>query len=145
MKKEVMLAIRGLQSDPEGQDALETETAAEYYFRNNHHYIVYEEVQEGFRETTRNLLKFDESVLEVTKKGTVNVTMRFEQNRKSRTTYHTPFGSILLEIDTRTLEIIPEEEGMRISVNYVLCADGQPLSECEIQMKMSEKKRSQPI
>ena len=44
MEKEVLIALKGLQftMDEEGAQALETITPAEYYKRNNHHYVVYE-------------------------------------------------------------------------------------------------------
>ena len=78
--------------------------AAEYYLRNDHHYIVYDEVMEGFEEATKNIFKFDGSCLEVTKRGAVNVHMLFEEQKKNMTTYHTPFGDILIGIDTERLK-----------------------------------------
>ena len=70
MEKEVLLALKGLQFsvDEEGAQALETITPAEYYKKNESHYIIYDEVMEGFTENTRNIIKFKDSLLEVTKR-----------------------------------------------------------------------------
>lgn len=49
MTKDVLVAIKGLQFDPEDEDRdLETVNSAEYYKRGNSHYVLYEEVMEGF-------------------------------------------------------------------------------------------------
>mgnify|MGYP001234859962 FL=1 len=48
MEKEILFSLKGLQMSQEDQEELETIMAAEYYLRNDHHYIVYDEVMEGF-------------------------------------------------------------------------------------------------
>ena len=85
MEKEVLIALKGLQFalDEEGANALETITPAEYYKRNDSHYVIFEELMEGFTDTTKNVIKFRDSQLEVTKKGLVNVHMVFEIGRAS--------------------------------------------------------------
>ena len=82
MKKEVLLALKGLQFATAEEDAraLETITPAEYYKRNDSHYIIYDEVMEDFSETVKNTIKIKGSQVEVTKKGFINVHMIFEQN-----------------------------------------------------------------
>ena len=41
MEKEILFSLKGLQMSQEDQEELETIMAAEYYLRNDHHYIVY--------------------------------------------------------------------------------------------------------
>ena len=61
MTKDILLAIKGLQFDGSEDNALiETMTNAEYYKRNNSHFVMYEEAHEGFDETSRNIIKFKE-------------------------------------------------------------------------------------
>lgn len=141
MEKEVLLTLKGLQftMDEEGTQALETITAAEYYKKNDSHYVIYDEATEGFHDTTRNIIKFKESQVEVTKKGLVNVHMVFEENRKNMTSYSTPFGNILIGIDTDEVNI--REEGDRISVNvaYSLEANYEHMADCKIEMNISPR------
>lgn len=48
MTKEVLISLKGLQSSMEsGEELVEVIVAGEYYFRNNKHYLLYEEVMEG--------------------------------------------------------------------------------------------------
>ena len=50
MTKDVLVTIKGLQSLEETSDAEEVELVAkgDYYFKNGHHYIFFEERIEGF-------------------------------------------------------------------------------------------------
>ena len=73
MTKEVMLTIRGLQFD-QGPDSEEIETVqwGQYYKKNGTHYIIYEEMMEGFEEPVRNVIKFREREINLMKRGMVN-------------------------------------------------------------------------
>ena len=136
MEKEVQIALKGLQFalDEEGANALETITPAEYYKRNDSHYVIFEELMEGFTDTTKNVIKFRDSQLEVTKKGLVNVHMVFEENRKNMTSYATPFGNILIGIDTDEVEIREEEDRIQVNVAYTLEANYEHMADCKIEM-----------
>lgn len=136
MEKEVLLALKGLQFsvDEEGAQALETITPAEYYKKNESHYIIYDEVMEGFTENTRNIIKFKDSLLEVTKKGLMNVHMVFEENKKNMTNYATPYGNILIGIDTGEVEIQELEDHIKVNVKYSLEANYEHMADCRIEM-----------
>ena len=99
MTKEVLLSIRGLQIAPDEQkDTVEVYTPGQYYFRNGKHFFLYEEVEEGSKKVTRNVIKVTDDYMELTKKGLVNVHMVFERDKKNVTYYYTPYGSLLVEI-----------------------------------------------
>ena len=138
MEKEVLIALKGLQFalDEEGANALETITPAEYYKRNDSHYVIFEELMEGFTDTTKSVIKFRDSQLEVTKKGLVNVHMVFEENRKNMTSYATPFGNILIGIDTDEVEIREEEDRIQVNVAYTLEANYEHMADCKIEMSI---------
>jgi uncharacterized beta-barrel protein YwiB (DUF1934 family) len=138
MEKEVLIALKGLQftMDEEGAQALETITPAEYYKRNNHHYVVYEEPAEGFTDITKNVIKFSASQMEVTKRGLVNVHMVFEENRKNMTSYTTPFGNILIGIDTDEVQIREEDDRIQVNVAYSLEANYEHMADCRIEMSI---------
>ena len=138
MEKEVLLALKGLQfaMDEEGAQALETITPAEYYKKNDSHYIIYDEVTEGFQDTTKNIIKFTGSQMEVTKKGLVNVHMIFEQNKKNMTSYATPFGNILIGIDTDAVKIEEGKDAIKVNVEYSLEANYEHMADCKVEMKI---------
>ena len=98
--------------------------------------MIFEELMEGFTDTTKNVIKFRDSQLEVTKKGLVNVHMVFEENRKNMTSYATPFGNILIGIDTDEVEIREEEDRIQVNVAYTLEANYEHMADCKIEMSI---------
>ena len=58
MTKQVLLGISGLQfMDDENPEPVEIWTAADYYFRNDTHYLLYEEPVEGASQSVKTTLK----------------------------------------------------------------------------------------
>lgn len=140
MTKEVLLSIKGLQFEGENDaNDLETVTAAQYYKKNDNHYVIYEEATEGFHDVTKNIIKWNGKTLDLTKKGLVNVHMIFEERRKNVTDYHTPFGSILVGIDTHQIDVEEEEDQIRVNVDYALEINYEHLADCRICMDVKAK------
>jgi len=141
MNKEVLISIRGLQFE-EGTDEnkIETITAGDYYKKNDYHYVVYDELTEGFEESTKNIIKFNDRELYLTKHGLVNVHMVFEENKKNITNYVTPYGSILIGIETEKVDLKEEEKRIRVDVLYSLEVNYEHLADCNIVMDIREKK-----
>ena len=70
MTKDVLLSISGLQfttRDDEEVEPVEVITAGDYYKKNGKHYIMYDEVMEGFDGNTKNIIKLTEDSLDITK------------------------------------------------------------------------------
>ena len=69
MTKDVLVTVKGLQSMEDGSPPEEVEMVAkgEYYYKNGHHYIFYNETIEGFTEQNRNSIKISENSVEVKK------------------------------------------------------------------------------
>ncbi len=141
MTKEVLLSLQGLQFDvvSSDKDKIETITPAEYYKRNGSHYVIFDEAMEGFGETTKNVIKFKENSLDLTKKGLVNVHMVFEENKKNMTNYATPYGNILIGIDARSIKLEEAEERIEVDVDYALEVNYEHFADCKIKMDIRAK------
>lgn len=141
MTKEVLLSLRGLQFDTSAEDGdrIETITPAEYYKRNDSHYVIFDEAVEGFLETTKNIIKFKENSLDLTKKGLINVHMIFEENKKNMTNYATPYGNILIGIDARSVKMKEREEHIEVDVDYALEINYEHFADCKIKMDIRAK------
>ncbi len=140
MTKDVLLSIRGLQFEGENDaNDLETITAAEYYKKNNNHYVIYDEATEGYQELTKNIIKWNGNSLDLTKKGLINVHMIFEEKKKNMTDYRTPFGSILIGIDTYQIQVEEEREQIHVDVEYALEINYEHLADCRISMDVRAK------
>lgn len=140
MTKDVLLGIRGLQFNASEEETnVETVTTAEYYKKNNKHYIIYDELMEGYEGSTKNIIKFKENHMDLTKKGLVNVHMIFEENKKNITNYSTPFGTIMIGIDAKKVAVKEEENFIKVDVDYALEVNYEHLADCKISMNIHEK------
>lgn len=137
MTKDILLSLKGLQMEnSEDAQEMETITRADYYQRNGNHYVIYEEMMEGFTDITRNRIKFNDSCLEVSKKGLVNVQMIFEKNKKNMTSYATPYGNIVIGVDTEEIHVEEKDDRIQVIVKYALEANYQHLADCRIEMEL---------
>ena len=141
MMQEVILTLQGLQFDQREEDAdkIETVTVGDYYKKNGKHYVIYEEVTEGFEQTTKNRLKFSENMVELSRSGLINMHMVFQENKKNLSNYNTPFGQILIGIDTKKIRIDEKENSIVVDVDYSLDVNYEFLSDCHIKISISSK------
>lgn len=140
MTKEVMVSIRGLQFD-QGVDSERIETIqwGQYYKKNNFHYVVYDELMEGYEEPTKNVIRFKEHELNLIKRGLVNVQMVFEEKKKNVTSYLTPYGTILIGLYTEKVTCSENENEIRVNVDYALEVNYEYLADCKIEMLIRPK------
>lgn len=137
MTKEVLISIRGVQKegDPEDRnDPIEVIVPGQYYFKNNKHYLIYDEIFQGFDEPTKNVVKIAEDCVELSRRGSVSVTMVFEKNKRNGTRYFTPLGSFELEIETGKLEVSETEERIEVKVEYAQYMNHEKTVDCSIHI-----------
>lgn len=140
MTKEVMIRIVGnqkLDGVDEPAESVALETKGTYYLKNNRHYVIYEESCEEISPTTKNTLKIHEQGVDLNKHGITNVHMLFEKNKKNLTTYQTPFGSLMMGIETGVLEIKEEADQILVRLEYVLEIDDRKHADCELSIEIS--------
>lgn len=140
MTKDVMLTIRGLQFDqgPESEE-IETIQWGQYYEKNGSRYILYEELTEGVDEPIRNVIKFKNHEMSLMKKGLVNVNMVFEEGKKNVTNYLTPYGGILIGLDTEKVSLTEREDEISLQVAYQLDVNYEYLADCQISIKIQPR------
>ena len=141
MTKDVLVTISGLQimSMAEDSEPVEVITAGDYYKKNNKHYVIYDEVTEGFDGTTKNIIKLQEDCVDITKRGITNVHMIFEKGKKNLTYYYTPFGSIQIGIDATSIEVKETEDEIRAEVKYALDVNYEFVGDCHINIAVKKK------
>lgn len=135
MTKEVFIAIRGLQAAPEdNSDKVEVIVPGEYYYRNNKHYILFEEVLEGTDVVTKSVIKLAPDHMELTRKGPVSTHMVFEKDKQNVTYYYTPYGSILMGIDARKVQLIETEDCIEADILYSLDMNYEKVADSNIHI-----------
>lgn len=74
--------------------------------------------------------------MELTKRGLVNVHMVFEEKKKNMTSYATPFGNILIGIDTDEVVVREDRDQIKVNVAYTLEANYEHMADCKIEMNI---------
>lgn len=135
MTKDVLINISGLQMDINKDEPVEFMTTGAYYLKNGKHYILYDEMADD-HEITKNILKIGPKTVEVTKKGGNGSHMVFEKGKENLTYYDTPFGSILLGVNTSDIQWKEQEDQMNLQVDYDLSINADHVSKCKIDISI---------
>lgn len=142
MTKDVLITISGLQTPETGEEEpLEMITSGSYYYKNGKHYLLFDEVQEGFEgKITSNRIKITDEALDVRKKGISNAHMVFEKDKKNLSYYETPFGNLLVGIHARNIELQEEENNIDLDVKYDLEINSRYIAECMVHLNVTDRK-----
>ena len=136
MNKDVLITIKGMHFDTSNMaDDVEVIQPGQYYKRGDMHYLVYDEPLEGSELVSRNMFKFNENSLSVTKKGPVTASMLFEESSKNLTNYNTPFGSVVIGLDTHNIALQDNDDVLRLDVSYSLDVNYEFLANCNISIE----------
>lgn len=141
MTKDVLVSVSSFQTAQDEKQHMEVINKGTYYKKNDFHYVVYEEMVEGLDKPVKSRMKFKEGALTVTKKGLLSVNMVFEENSKNNCCYATPYGDMMLGIDTTSVEMTEEPDRILVDAFYSLEANYEHLADCEIHMEICSKER----
>ena len=141
MNKDVLIHVRGLQmmETDDAQEPIEIVVPGQYYFRNGSHYLRYEEMLDDTAETTVNYIKMSPNGVEVRKQGQVNVHMGFEEGKKNKTFYNTPYGTLQMGISATGLELKESEDGIQMKVDYALDMNEEHVADCYLTVQAQSK------
>ena len=135
MTKDVLITVKGMQAIEAGEKPEEVEVVAkgDYYYRNGHHFICYEEVQEGYDTITKNMIKVMQGYDGGSRKrGLTNTHMIFEEAKKNLTYYATPFGDMQMGISATRIDVQEQEENIDILIDYALEINDIHTADCQI-------------
>ena len=142
MDRDVLVHINGMQFAHQGDETnpVEIIRAGEYFFKNNTHYLVYDDIDEETEERSQNFLKFRDDYLEIVKNGTVNTKMVFEKDKRTFSQYRTRFGSLNIGISTTDIELKPENaDEMELTVKYALDVNETYMADCNVDIIVRSK------
>ena len=141
MNKAVLIHVRGrqlMETDDE-QEPIEIVVPGQYYFRNGSHYLRYEEMLDDSAQTTVNYIKMSSEGVEIRKQGQVNVHMVFEQGKKNKTFYNTPYGTLQMGIAATGLELKESEDDIQMKVDYALDMNEEHVADCYLTVQAQSK------
>ncbi len=123
MKRDIKIKVTGTQyisGESAEPEVIELYTTGKYFEKDGMSYIKYDEVMAEVEEPVKNLLKFDENMLQVTKSGGVGTVMFFDKDKSSTAHYITPLGPLDMNIITESYHRTERDDGMTLDVKYLL-------------------------
>ena len=133
-----IIRVSGLQMVEGTGENIEMLAHGKHYMKNNKHYLFYDDVEEEEGYRTKNTIKFDETCVEVIRKGTVNGKMVFEKGKNSQSLYSTPYGDLLVEVLTRKIALVHREKNVNLQIDYELYANNSKVSDSKIEIDVNE-------
>ena len=123
-KLPVMLSIRGEQYfDGIDPDATELMTEGTMTLTENGMVLAYEETALTAMEGTTTSFQIQGPQVILTRSGTVNSQMVFEEGRQHTSLYETPFGELSVDIQTSVLKHNLTERGGLMEIKYSIAVE----------------------
>ncbi len=142
MEKEVMIHINGMQyTGGDEPEPVEVITPGQYYYKNGHHYLMFEDITDNPMERTSSIMKFRPAYLEIKKKGFVDTRMVFEENKKTLSLYETPFGVMNISVSATSIRLREENEEIELTADYALDINNSYMADCTITLTATPKSR----
>lgn len=137
VRDNIILYITGLHSTGAENDSVEMIHAGRYFLRNGKHYIKYQEsLDDGV--VTDNMIKISPSEVEIVRKGPVTTNMLFTVGEKNISYYETPFGSLMMGIDTSDLCITESESEILVDISYAIEMNGSCATQNHVVIKVRD-------
>lgn len=135
MNENAVIKISGLQKVEGTADNIEMIAAGKHYLRKNKHYILYDNFEEDSKEQTSNIIKFNNDMVEIIRKGAVEGRLLLQENAMKQSVYSTPMGDMLVEIMTEEVLVDEQEDGnVDLKVKYQIHIDGNKISDNELEI-----------
>lgn len=140
MTDEVIVSIKGLQmAGGEQNESVELISSGIHKQEKDRRFIQYEEVDEENQEITNVTIIMAPGHIEILKQGQNNVHMVFEENQKTTSCYQTPYGELMMGIDTTGIRVLEEEDALGIVLEYGLDMNYNHIADCKITIKVLAK------
>lgn len=145
MKKNVIISLTGLQYAAEEEDApIEVINFGRYYKKGEKHYLLYEDTSENDA-SVKCRIKVSKEELELQKDDRLNTRLLFVPGEEYFTNYETPYGSLLVGVSTRSLELLEEEEFLRAKLRYGLEINNEHVADCTLVLKVQSCSQEAPV
>jgi len=132
-KREVTIKFKSTMYDT--GEGIEVSAKGIYFYKDEKHQVMYTEVNESGPDT-KNILKFDEESLEVTKLGATKTSMLYKAGNTYNDIYHTPLGEFDMCIKTEEYAMFSGVNGYDLVTLYNLELGGAHVSKCKVEISI---------
>jgi len=137
--KDVMISIKGTHRPHSAEeDGVELITSGTYWNEGAETTFSYLETEMTGMEGTRTTFRVSPQKVTLTREGTMNAQMVFEQGKKHLFLYETPYGATGMGVDTRRLFTDFGASGGGVEIDYVIDVDSMVVSENSFVISIRE-------
>ena len=144
MTKEVLVTLSGIQFDLNAQEPISTVSVGTYEAVEGGHRISYEEYQDegdGKESEHHNTLTIRPKEIELVKDGDVSTQMLFKPLQKTESYYSTPYGDLVIGMDTKDMTLDVSPDLIEAKIRYGLEINQSMISDCEISIRIESRKK----
>lgn len=143
MTRDVLIRISGQQAMDGDEHNVEVIITGDYFFKNGKHYVVYDEMMEELEGSVHNTVKITRDRMDIQKNGAIGAHMVFELDKKRQTRYATPLGDMVVDLTTTRIDLVEQEDNIRVSVEYSLGINYQHISDNSIIIDIWSRQKAQ--
>ena len=119
--KNVIISIKGTQDNPgNGENMIELVTDGLFSYNKGNASLSYMESELTGLDGTKTTFDISPLSVVMTREGTLNSQMIFEEGRKHTFVYDTPFGSTTMGVNTSRVSIDMNEHGGDMEIDYLV-------------------------
>ena len=139
--KDVIISIRGTQNDPEGGDnEIELITDGVFSFENGEGTLSYMESELTGLDGTKTSFTISPMGVVMSREGSLNSRMFFEEGKKHNFLYETPFGAATMGVNTKSISVSLDEHGGNMEIDYIVDFQHSVVGHNMFKINVSEQK-----
>lgn len=137
IKHNIQISVRSIQNFGNEPEVILTKTTGSYCLKNGFHTINYYELDE-YGSATDNFILLSEKEMQMRKSGSFSGQFLFVLDNRTETSYLTPFGKIIFEVETESYSLNVQKDCLHVQLIYRLYTSNQLFSENFVTIEISE-------
>lgn len=140
MKKAVIISIKGVQNGDSGDDeVMELVTQGTLSGDEGDGFaLTYRESELTGLEGTTTTFRIGKDRITLQREGALNAEMIFEEGQKHFSLYETPYGGLMLGVNTRKARSDIGSSGGNLEIRYALEVDNERIGENSFEIHVQE-------
>lgn len=140
--KDVIINIKGTQSNDTDSDVIEFTTLGKFGERDGKYMVVYEENQTLEGALIKTTLKTEDNRIVMNRSGAIDSKLVIEKGRRNRCFYSIPQGELVLGIFGESITNKLNKNGGELSMCYTIDIDNGFLSRNTVEISIKEVENS---
>ncbi len=136
-KTNALFVIRNNQTFDNHSDLVEISTEGNFKKRDGMYFLIYKEYTELGEISV--FIKVKDQTVSITRSGACSSKMEYIENTKKEVLYHVPFGDMVMDLETESVNADLSSDGGKIKMKYKLTIGEECYyNDMQISVKLNE-------